>query len=143
MRISLSEEEYFHYLIKLKHFQEIGLLRKCLHLNNSIFPIKELEFELWLNDDIIIDKELIKKNAPKNLSNINLQIFLDSLINNNIDFYDNLSAEKYIENVNYFVDSTIRPERKLVSLFQYKELMKINTGQKFGDHALLTHVNFR
>lgn len=129
-------------MIKLKYLQELELLKKCLDLNKRVFPIIEPEFDQWLKNYTNIDKDFIK-NAPKNLLNINLQIFLDSIINSNVDIYDKLSAEKYIENVNYFVDSSIRIDRKYVTIFRYKKLIKINTGQKFGDHALSLNVRFR
>lgn len=112
-------------------------------MNKRVFPIIEIEFDQWLKDHIIVDRKFVNKNSPKNLINLNLQIFLDSLINSNTDIYDKMSVEKYIENVNYFVDSSIRGDRKNVTVFKYKKLMSINTGQKFGDHALLNHVNFR
>jgi CRP-like cAMP-binding protein len=136
---NLSEDEYFMYLIRLKKFQEFDLLKKCLHLNSNIYPMKELDFEIWLKD-----KSDFIKNVPKNLNSLNLQFFLDREVSiNSINFIRNLTSDQYIKNVKYEIDHTELIERKQVKVFKYKKILSMSQGQKFGDHALLPHVNHR
>ena len=142
----MTEQEYLLYLIKLKHFQEFEILKKSLNSNINIYPLKEIEFELWLKENNKLDKfnKEFAKNAPKNLENKNLQAFIDEMLKNkNFNCYENISAEDYIENIKYIIDNSLKAERKQVRIYQYKMLVTFSTGQKFGDHALLPHVNNR
>lgn len=141
---SLSEEEYHLYLIKLKYFNELELLKKCIHINNNIYPIKDIELELWLKDTNRADKKNFNKYIPKNLRSSVLQNYINKLINTyRNNFNEDIGPDKYINNIKYEVDPSNYFERKKVKIYQYKKLVDLNTGMKFGDHALLPQFNQR
>ena len=143
IKYNLTEQEYFMYLIKLKYYEEFEILKKSLNLNHNIYPIKELEFELWLKENNKLRKKDFSKNAPLNLENLNLHAFMKLLLSSSDDFYENLDAESYIENIGITLDNNLKAEKKQVRIFQYKRIVNLSTGQKFGDQALLPNVNNR
>src|ERR1700704_4739035 len=85
VEILLSEEEYLIYLIKLKNYHEFDLIKRVIKTNKAIYQIKELELELWLNEVPKLNgyknsnQSLVYKNAPKNLENVKLLKFIESL----------------------------------------------------------------
>ncbi len=129
------------YLIKLRYYNELDLLKKCLNLNNSVFPIREIELELWLKDTNRSEKRNLRNGIPKNLHST-LQSYINSLVDQSRNNYnDSLSPDTYINNTKYELDPNNFFERKKVKIFQYKKLVDLKTGMKFGDHALLPQFN--
>jgi len=140
----LSEDEYLMYLIKLRFYHEFDLLKKCLNSNNNVFPIREIELELWLKDTNRSEKRNIRNGIPKNLHSSTIQSYINSLVDQfRTTYNDSLSPDTYINNTKYELDPNNFFERKKVKIFQYKKLVELKTGMKFGDHALLPQFNQR
>lgn len=141
---NLSEVEYFSYLINLRYHNEFDLLKKCFQANNCVFPIKDIELELWLRDSNRSDKKNFRNSIPKKLKSSSLQDYIQCLVEqsrSNLD--EKLSPDRYINNIKFELNPNNFFERKKVTIFQYKKLVDLKTGMKFGDHALLPQFNQR
>ena len=68
--IKLSEAEYFIYLLKLRKYNEKALLDKTLKNNNSIYPMNEENFDIWLKRAIVtIQNHHMKINQKEKYMN--------------------------------------------------------------------------
>ena len=60
----MSEEEYISYLIQLRQYNKIELIKKCISLNQSVYPINEENFDTFLYNLSI--KKTINESYSRN-----------------------------------------------------------------------------
>ena len=143
-QVSINEESYINYLIKLKTNNERELINKLLYLNFKYFPIKNNDLDLYLQT---ILNEHKKNFSNKTYKNIKLLLaFLEDKKNDNrrnsiysetVNKYSHImSVQDYIKMNNVFDDDEKIEGRQLIQIYYYEESSCLKEGDSFGFVAL-------
>ena len=62
----MSEEEYITYLIQLRSTNQNELIKKCISLNQSVFPINEDNFDIFLHNLSL--RKTLNESYSKNIN---------------------------------------------------------------------------
>lgn len=151
--IYLTEDEYLKYLYLVRSYEEIGLLQRIISSNKHIYEYSEDDINYIFNSfanegENQAKNNNNKKSVTKKLSKSN---FLNKLINTRASLFDlhvhqytSCSKYEYVDRVTPKTtsDCETRTHRK-VKWFLYKEIVNLNTGEKFGDLALSKEIQKR
>ncbi len=154
--VILTQEDFYNYILRLKKFKELEILRKILSYNKNIYPLEENEFS-WLKGEIDTLKGRINstplehyliKFAEIECGEImeNLEFDIWKVFENeanafNLQKYEQkiLNSDDYINKV--FPHSTANKaikgkEGKEVIVWIYHNHISLKSGDQFGDIAL-------
>ena len=157
IKVELSEENYYKYLIKLRKYGETELLSRTIFINKFIYPLHERDFDVWMKNRLELNKKIMmgsavteanvmnetagKKSFYSRTSRSTLKLDKDlsevvSSIHDSIALESQtLSIEEYIHRItpdNY----NNHYESKLVTIFTYYHVNSLSKGECFGDIAL-------
>jgi CRP-like cAMP-binding protein len=148
-KVMMTEEEYLIYLIKLRKYQEIGLLHSCLIKNRNIYRIEEENFDDWVYS--VLDDEDVISNLPsinpsKKLQSLNsIRSFVTRKIPNHTNEKVLLKYPKRTNRIKKLLraymlelyDIITNNDHKL-DIVSPEEYIKRSKPDKITDHAFLS-----
>lgn len=152
VKLQISQEQYYAYLINLKKLNEMDILAQCLIENKNYFPIDDQEIE-WFKGNLVTLKGR-KNSSPLEdfLFKVGVKQFAEEFQHDDFDLWQKgfldkksdkhptkfLSAEEYIYILTPKKEISIIRETKLVDVFVFDKLLSLTTGDVFGDFALMS-----
>ena len=138
----MTKDEYLYHLFKLRRNNSHELLRQCIQLNHTIFPVDE-SFDLYIKN--IANKVSHEFLENKFITDKAIELYEYIKSNESKIKTTNISVEKYIERnkvedfkkENYFTfDNHKKKEKKSVKIPNYIIISKCEKGETFGELAL-------
>jgi hypothetical protein len=145
-KIRMSLTEYVKYLINLKIYKEKELYMNCLKENAQVFNLADKDI------DTIMDKifNRLKENEQKNNHifslkgyRIDMNQFSNFSINNLLDNEALISVEEYCSRVKPEWDDRIQVDKSIVSVYEMKQVVILQEGEKFGDYSKALQIQKR
>jgi len=152
--MSISQEEYYKYLLTLKKLGELEILEKCLKLNKNIYPIKEEEMEWFLGKVMTLKGRKFNTPLQDFLFKLSVREYTNKFKNDDFDLWQanllninskansegQLNADEYIKSLspNTLNLESFLNEVKEVNIFLFNKVSTLDKGNKFGDVALIS-----
>ncbi len=138
----MTKDEYLYHLFKLRRNNSHELLRQCIQLNHTIFPVDE-SFDLYIKN--IANKVSNEFLENKFITDKAIELYEYIKSNDSKIKTTNISIERYIERNkvedfqkdNYFTfENHKKKEKKSVKIPNYIIISKCEKGETFGELAL-------
>ena len=135
----LSMEEYMAYLINLRKYGEHELLQNCFSKNYGLFKFDD-DFDHWIKNINSTTKLVIKHQFSLRLLNL-IENALSYLQIGNAE--QKLTYNEYCSRLAFevFEDETV--ERRKGTVYEYKNVVVLKEGDKFGEASMLKDVKQR
>lgn len=128
MKIIMTEDEYYSYLIRLKKGQEYFILRNCLSANIKTLNVEQNRF--FGRKNLKIQSHKICSEDNNSIKNLNL------ILEENVDY---INYHDLIEKTRPFHNPdnmTFLSKLYELKVWQYFHIITLKSGEYFGDNAM-------
>ena len=142
IRVRMTVMEYFRYLINLKIYGEMEIYNNSLSSNQIVISIYDKDI------DLVVQKAMQLKKEYENYKNIKssnilyvrrLRIDLAQLLSIDFDHIqdDSVSINEidYCERIRPIYDEKNSPDKLSVTVYEMKQILTLEDGEKFGDYS--------
>ncbi len=127
-KVKMSEDEFIHFLSKLKLHKEEYLFDKIVESN-------KLTFDINLTDRSLDNHESWRRSKFKSSAKLNTMIENNKIVYKNNE-PNEVTSEEFMEKFAIYLRPVAISERKIVNIWEYEFLKKITTGDRLGEKDL-------